>query len=146
MSDTGFVVLDIDGVLADARHRLHHLRGGRKNWGAFFAAAGDDPALDEGVRRAHDAARSHALVYLSGRPERLRGVTQGWLDGHGLPSGALLMRPDADHRPARVLKPQLLARVAAHGRIALVVDDDLEVCQALRALGYEVEHATWAAD
>lgn len=146
MSDPGIVVLDIDGVLADARHRLHHLRGRRKNWAAFFAAAGDDPPLDEGVRRAQDAARSHALVYLSGRPERLRQVTQGWLDRHGLPGGALVMRPDADHRPARVLKPQLLARVADRGRIVVVVDDDIEVCEALRVLGYEVEHATWAAD
>ena len=39
----GLAVLDIDGTLSDTRHRLHHLRGRRRDWGAFFAAAGQDP-------------------------------------------------------------------------------------------------------
>ena len=36
-------VIDIDGVLADVGHRLHHIQGRPKDWAAFFAAAGDDP-------------------------------------------------------------------------------------------------------
>jgi phosphoglycolate phosphatase-like HAD superfamily hydrolase len=139
-----FAVFDIDGVLADVEHRLHHLRPPHRRWRAFFAEAADDPPLDEGVRRAHEAARTHALVYVSGRPERLRRVTQTWLDQHGLPAGALLLRPNHDRRPARVLKPEVVARISRQGLVALVVDDDLEVCEALRALGYSVVHATWS--
>jgi phosphoglycolate phosphatase-like HAD superfamily hydrolase len=136
-------VFDIDGVLADVSHRLHHLQHRRKRWDAFFAAAADDPVLETGRLRALDAARHHALVYVSGRPERLRTVTQRWLDDHGLPAGALVLRRDRDHRPARVLKPELVAAVSRAGSVALVVDDDPQVCQALRESGYPVEQATW---
>lgn len=142
----GFAVFDIDGVLADVTHRLHHLRSRPKNWAAFFAAAGDDPLLTTGRQQLLEAARQHPVVYLSGRPERLRRLTQTWLDAHDLPAGALVLRPNGDRRPARLLKAQLVRRIAQGGDIALVVDDDPEVCDALRAAGFPVLHATWAQD
>lgn len=144
MTTDSFAVFDIDGVLADVSHRLHHLRGRRKSWGRFFAAAERDPLLDEGFRRASAAALEHALVYLSGRPERLRPVTQRWLDDHGLPTGGLVLRPNRDHRPARLLKVDLLEQLSRHGDIAFVVDDDPQVCEALRATGCVVHLADWA--
>jgi phosphoglycolate phosphatase-like HAD superfamily hydrolase len=137
------VVVDIDGVLADVSHRLHHVRQRPKDWDAFFAAAADDPVLEPGRARVRDAAQHHALVYLSGRPERLREVSEQWLARHGFPPGLLLLRPDRDRRPARVLKPQLVRRLARGADIVLVVDDDPEVCAALRASGYPVEQADW---
>jgi phosphoglycolate phosphatase-like HAD superfamily hydrolase len=141
-----FAVFDIDGVLADVRHRLHHLRARPKNWHGFFSDAANDTLLDEGARRAHEAAATHAIVYLSGRPEGMRRLTQAWLDRYGLPVGGLVLRPNRDRRPARVLKPELLARVGRQGSIAQVVDDDSEVVAALRDLGYPVVHATWAGE
>ncbi len=30
------VIFDIDGTLSDPTHRLHHVKGGAKNWPAFF--------------------------------------------------------------------------------------------------------------
>lgn len=144
MPDPTFAVFDIDGVLADVTHRLHHLCRPRKDWSAFFAAAPDDPLLAEGRRRVHQAAHEHAIVYVTGRPAHLRPTTQDWLDRHALPSGALLMRPSTDRRPAPRVKVELLAQVAKAGRIALVVDDDEQVCDTLRACGYPVELAAWA--
>ena len=44
-------VFDIDGVLADARHREHHVSGRPKDWDAFFAAVGDDPVVEAGRQR-----------------------------------------------------------------------------------------------
>src|SRR5438046_4436126 len=78
-------VFDVDGVVADVRHRLHHLSRRPKNWGAFFAAAGRDPVLDAGVQLAREYATGHRLVWLTGRPEHLRPVTEHWLTRHGLP-------------------------------------------------------------
>lgn len=144
MNEHAFAVFDIDGVLADVGHRLHHLTGRRKHWGRFFAAADADPILEQGRARLLDAAENHPIVYVSGRPERLRRVTQHWLDRHDLPAGALLLRPNGDHRPARLLKVELLGSVAAHGSVAFVVDDDVEVCRSLRSAGYTVHQATWA--
>lgn len=141
-----FAVFDIDGVLADVRHRLHHLRRRPKNWHGFFSSADADTLLVEGARRAHEAAAEHAIVYLSGRPEGMRRLTQAWLVQHGLPAGGLVLRPHRDHRPARILKPELLAAVAQHGSVELVVDDDADVVAALLDLGYPVVHATWAGE
>ncbi len=44
-------VVDIDGVLADATHRQHHLEGRPKDWDAFFAAVGEDPPIPRGIAR-----------------------------------------------------------------------------------------------
>ena len=66
-------VVDIDGVLADVRHRLHHLDG-RKDWGAFFRDAPKDPLLDLGYDTVKQLAAVFEVVYLSGRPE-IAGVT-----------------------------------------------------------------------
>ncbi len=73
-------VIDIDGVVADVAHRLHHLRrtdAGR--WGAFFRAAASDPLLAEGAALVAELATSRDIVWLTGRPEHLRPVTQAWL-------------------------------------------------------------------
>jgi hypothetical protein len=144
-------VIDIDGVVADVRHRLHHLgrldgRGsGRKNWPAFFAGAADDSLLEDGARVARELANSHDIVWLTGRPEELRDVTEQWLARHELPTGALVMRPAGDRRPARVFKLGALRRLASNprGDIAVVIDDDPEVLEAARAAGYVTFLADW---
>jgi hypothetical protein len=136
-------VFDVDGVLADVSHRLHHLDRRPKDWDGFFAAAHRDPVLEPGRARVRAAAEQHAVLYLSGRPERLRGVTETWLRTHDFPAGAVLLRGNRDRRPARVLKPQLLRQVSRAAEVVLVVDDDPEVCQALRTSGFTVEVADW---
>ena len=63
-------VFDIDGVLADVRHRLHHLQVRPQRWEAFFSAADRDPLLPDGAARLRAAQVEHDVVYLTGRPER----------------------------------------------------------------------------
>jgi hypothetical protein len=102
----------------------------------------------------HAVAPTHDVVWLTGRPEWLRNVTERWLAAHGLPVGVLLMRGNADRRPARVLKASVLraisggrpvggADLGGPRRIALVIDDDAAVVQRLRAEGWNVEQADW---
>ncbi len=127
-------VFDVDGVLADVTHRRHHVLGPRPSWDAFFAAAGDDPPLGTGVALALRAyAAGHEVVYLSGRPERLRRDTERWLVRHGLPHGEVLLRPDADRSPAARLKLAGLRRLSRRDDIALYVDDDAWVVEAVGA-------------
>jgi phosphoglycolate phosphatase-like HAD superfamily hydrolase len=141
-------VFDVDGVVADVRHRLHHIarrRGDRrpKDWRRFFAAAGGDPALAAGVSLAREYARDHRLVWLTGRPEYLRPVTERWLARHDLPAAELLMRPAEDWRPAREYKASQLVRLAETGEVAVVVDDDPAVVSALTSAGWPVRLADW---
>ena len=137
-------VFDIDGVLADVRHRLHHVTERPKNWEAFFGAAPADAALSEGVAAvAAAAAAGHMVIYLTGRPERCRTATVDWLADGGLPAGELFMRADTDRRPARITKVATLRRLARRYRVAAFVDDDAAVVEAVRAAGFPVLHAQW---
>ena len=137
-------VFDIDGVLADVRHRLHHVTARPKDWDAFFGAAPDDPPLREGLDAAATAARAGlVIVYLTGRPERCRRATRTWLADQGLPDGELFMRDDADRRPARMMKVATLRRLSRRLRIEAFVDDDAAVVAAVRSAGFPVLHALW---
>lgn len=136
-------VVDIDGVVADVRHRLHHLDSRPKNWDAFFAAAPGDPLLDEGAAVVAELVAGHELVWLTGRPERCRADTVRWLRQHGLPESRLIMRRTGDHRPARQVKVDALRRLAAERPVSVLVDDDERVVASARAAGFLVLHADW---
>ncbi len=137
------VVLDIDGVLADVRHRLHYLTRRPKDWDGFFAAAKDDQILEIGAEFAKRAATSHEIVYLTGRPERLRAATQAWLDRQLLPSGRLVMRSNGDRRPSAVVKLHELRALRRESAVELLLDDDHSVVEAARAAGFTVQLADW---
>jgi hypothetical protein len=134
-------VFDIDGVVADVRHRLHHLTP-PKSWTSFFDEADADGLLAEGSRLVHDLAGRHDIVWLTGRPEWLRDITDSWLRRHGLPGSELHMRPNNDHRPARRFKLDVLSRLAPRG-VAAFIDDDNEVIEAAVAAGYPAVLAEW---
>jgi len=136
-------VIDIDGVVADVRHRLHLIQDRPKRWDAFFAAAAEDPPLPAGVDLVRELAADHDVVWLTGRPERTRAVTAAWLADHGLPAEPLLMRKDRDFRPARLAKREELHRLRRRGEIAVVVDDDPAVVDLLAAEGFPVRLADW---
>nr|WP_222131715.1 hypothetical protein [Pseudonocardia sp. C8] len=127
--------------MADVSHRLHHLD--RYRWDMFFAAAEADPLLDEGAERLRAAQEDHDVVYLTGRPERNRRLTQTWLARFGLPTGPLFMRSDDDRRPARYVKREVLRLLARERKVAMIIDDDPAVVRVLEADGWPVELATW---
>lgn len=146
MAEPPYAVLDIDATLSDVRHRLHYLRRRPKRWEAFFAGAGADQPLPEGLGVAETLAEDHEIVYLTGRPERIRRVTERWLDWYGLPPGRLLMRRDDDRSPSAVMKLRRLRRLAAERTVAVLVDDDIAVCTAAEQAGFTVLRADWALD
>jgi phosphoglycolate phosphatase-like HAD superfamily hydrolase len=138
-------VFDIDGVVADVRHRLHLLERRPKDWPAFFAAAADDPGLDQGINRVLAAVATHELVWLTGRPNSLRAVTRRWLADHGLPVTELIMRSQRDFRPAPVLKLAELNKLRAR-QVELFVDDDSKVIAAAAQAGFPAVLADWMED
>ncbi len=136
-------IIDIDGVVADVRHRLHYLQSRPKNWDGFFAAAPSDSAHPEGLQLVTSLAPDHEIVFLTGRPERLRGQTAEWLEENGIGGHRLVMRPDGDHRPAAQVKRDLLLTVAGGRTVGVVVDDDEIVLAALADAGYRTLAARW---
>ncbi|MEW2300715.1 hypothetical protein AB0958_12180 [Streptomyces sp. NPDC006655] len=137
-------VFDIDNTLADTAHRQRFLERRPRDWDAFFAAAPHDPPLAEGIALAVASAAECEIVYLTGRPERCRRDTLDWLVAHGLPEGRVHMRRNADRRPARHTKLEILRRLAERREIRVLVDDDELVCDDAERAGFTVVRARWA--
>jgi hypothetical protein len=146
MTERPLLIVDIDGVIADVTHRQHHLAGPRRDWDAFFGAAGHDPVLEAGADAVRQAdADGNRIVYLTGRPERLRRVTESWLAQHELPVAldCLIMRPHRDWRPAPDFKLQVVLDLAQSHTVVNLWDDDAAVVDAVQAAGFPATVPEW---
>lgn len=134
---TRTVIFDIDGTLADATHRLHHIQNGNRNWDAFFAECVNDPLIEpiRDLAQVMDA-RGFRIVLVSGRSNVIRGETVDWLNAHSVPCHDLRMRKAGDYRKDDVVKSEILDALLAEGlEIAWVVDDRPSVVAMWRARG-----------
>jgi hypothetical protein len=121
------VVFDVDGVLANADHRQDVLFDGgrRKNWKAFFAAAGDDSLIEEVARLTHLLDPTLKVVLLTARPTSNRSITVTWLAQHDVKWDLLVMRPDGDFRSSPEAKRAAVLELRAQGfEPQLAFDDD----------------------
>lgn len=128
-------VVDIDGVIADATHREHHLHSRPPDWAAFFAAVDGDALLPEGLAVVQALSVENEIVLLTGRPEEIRVQTEVWLAAHGVPYSLLVMRSRDDRRPAPIFKREALARWAPTD-VRVVLDDDPRVVETLVEFGF----------
>lgn len=139
-----WAAFDIDGVLADNSHRLHHIAHRPKDWDAFFSRVSDDLLLSPGLDAVHQAvAMQWTPIYISGRPERCRHDTVEWLRFHGFPTGDVLLRSDDDRRPAALVKREYVRWLRTRGDVVLFVDDDEAVVRLLERDGVPTRLADW---
>jgi hypothetical protein len=98
------IILDIDGTLADATHRLHYIEHAElkdQDWKGFLKP--DEIAKDLPIPEAQRVVNElknldcgPEILFLTGRNESLREVTTNWLLSYfvdTLTSDRLLMRP-----------------------------------------------------
>ncbi len=134
------ILLDIDGVIADDRHRVHYALA--KEWYDYFARIEDDSVWPQGFELyAAGVAAGWEVGYLTGRREDLRDGTRRWLAEHGFDSDLkLYMRPVDDRRPLAELKAHFLQREVLLWEEVRLYDDDPEV---IRLAGEHGRHCTW---
>lgn len=141
------VVFDIDGTLADANHRIHHVKpepGQKKNWPAFFEAAKDDPPATHVVAVLQLYVKAGYLVMLcTGRPAKFRNDTLRWLAKQGIPELPLIMRLTNDNSKDFISKPIALKEYltsigSSFEEIEAIYEDKLTVSKAWVELGIPV--------
>jgi phosphoglycolate phosphatase-like HAD superfamily hydrolase len=133
------VVFDIDGTLADCRHRLHYVRTRPKNWAAFDAGIPHDILIPSTAAVFHQMVDAgHAVILATGRNEATRLSTENWLANNRLRGyQKIYMRVDGDYRPDDVVKGEMLTQIIAdYGqRPDMVFDDRPRVVAMWRAAG-----------
>ena len=133
------VILDLDGTLADGRHRLHLLPKKDYNltesWTEFNLAAIDDTPFTDNItlgNTLYDAG--YIVIVLTGRSDIAREITEDWLEKHGVKYHSLIMRSQSDNRKDTQIKEEYLRKIGVE-RILCAFDDLPHVAYHFRAMG-----------
>lgn len=97
------VLLDLDGVVADAAHRQTFLHREQPDWAGFYAGVAADGVIAAGRALAASVSAKLPVLILTGRIDEVADATQEWLDGNGIRWDMLICRPaheDDDSRHA----------------------------------------------
>lgn len=156
-----FYVFDLDGTLALNHHRNHFLRqekececvdggwpmpncdtcGGKgkvihKDWNAFNLASKDDAPHTPIIELATNLIfTDHRVEIWSGRDDMARGITEEWLEKHGIPREHLTrMREHGDYTEDSLLKLRWLQE-CGKDRPEIVFDDRNRVVTMWRENG-----------
>lgn len=130
------VVFDIDGTLADLKHRLPLL----PNYNAFFDEMHKDTCIEsvaELARIIYDTG-VYQVILSSGRPDSHREETLRWLADNAIPHHRLYMRKTGDYRPDHVIKNEVREKIQEDYHILLVIDDRPKVVEMWRSHGLKV--------
>ncbi len=133
------VILDLDGVISNATHRQHFLRGARKDWRGFFSSAGQDPPYETGVALAASIDDGHTVAILTARPNYVVDMTRAWLAANDVRHDLLILRPRhgrGSGGPSADFKRHELSRLRAAGyEVAMAIDDDERIIEMFRSEG-----------
>lgn len=132
------IVFDIDGTLADATHRLHHIQKEPKDWETFYSLAPQDRPIWPVIDTMIALTDRHYIELWTGRRESLRAETERWLRSHigeHYRTYPLRMRTEGDRREDYDVKREFIEK---YGRPVLVFEDRTQVVQMYRSLGIRV--------
>lgn len=130
------IIVDIDGTLADATHRLHLLESTPKKWDEFHRSSEKDEinpwCLEIVERFSHD----HEIVLLTGRGNEYREVTRKWLKEKNVSFDQLFMRELGDRRSDFEIKKEIfLEKISLDHKVLFVIEDRMSVVAMWRELG-----------
>lgn len=120
-------VFDIDGVLADNRHRFHFIEQAPKNWDAYYDGIHLDKLIEPVAILIETMSLDSDIYLCTGRPTRFNDRTIKWLDEAGIWKHITDMfnRDDDDYRPNQLVKEDMALEITKYyGPIDLVFEDD----------------------
>lgn len=134
------IVVDLDGTLCNSAHRDHLAQAGQ--WDEFHSRLTDDKLYEDVAELIRVMSEEgYHIIGLTGRNEKFRYKTMGWLTLHKVSLDALLMRPDDNFLPDHELKPMKLAQYygsqeEALDAVLMILEDRDKVVEAWRNIGY----------
>ena len=135
------VVCDIDGTIADIKHRLHYVKGEKKDWMGFFSEMDKDTVREEVYGHLQELeAQGKKIIFVTARPDDYKQVTEAWLrENVPLKSPFMMfMRRKGDTRDDTIVKEQIYNTYLKDMNVTLVIDDRPKVIRMWEELGLEV--------
>jgi hypothetical protein len=132
------IVVDIDGVLADASGRQHFLNNVESNrdWRGFFGAVGSDSLLPDTQALLRLLPDDVTIVLLSARPAWVFDITLTWLQDHEVPWHLLVLRADQSVAGAAGFKRSVVHGLIDQGfSIEFAFDDDERIIDMYHSEG-----------
>lgn len=140
--DKPVVICDIDGTIADIKHRLHHLKGKVKDWKGFFNDMDKDTLRNDVHQILLDyEMKGCQVIFVSARPEDYRSVTERWLERFlsDLDSPRMvLMRRAGDSRDDAIVKKEIYEKYLSNLNITTAIDDRPKIVRLWEELGVPV--------
>lgn len=133
---TQILIFDIDGCLADDRHRRHHVIGKQRNYDAYHSMCRYDVPTKHIVEFKSLIEKSQYVI-MTGRPAEHYNTTWLWFKfwASYMPEN-IFMRPTGDKTPAAELKRQWVREMVANGiKIDAAYDDDKRNLEMYRQEG-----------
>lgn len=137
-----YVVIDLDGTLCDHTHRKHLALTAQ--WSEYHGRCIYDPPNKDVLQYVMMlAAADSKVMFLTGRPNSFRGITDLWLAKHlgDQYEYSLMMRPIGDTHSDYILKLSLLEcyfgdeRGDVVNNVLHAIDDRPTVVNAFREYG-----------
>lgn len=137
------IIFDIDGTIADCRHRLKYL----PNYGRFFDAMKDDTVIEPVANLFRILNESEVkLLAVTGRPDSHVGDTLEWLAYNDLVPWKIYMRQEGDYRADDIIKDEIRQAIEQEYEIQLIIDDRPRVVNMWRRAGYTCLQNEWHGD
>lgn len=132
------IVFDLDGTLSDDSHRQHYVAKPNRDFKSYYAGMSEDKPIKPVAEIMWAFMKPypvHDIEIWTGRPEKYRSATVGWLRAHALcrivDLGAIRMRADGDNRSVIEVKREWIEE----SRPDLMFDDRTSSVQAWREMG-----------
>ena len=141
LKDKNIIVCDIDGTIADCKHRQHFVTGEKKDWKSFFEAMHKDAPRDNIIDDVYTEAvtSKSKIVFVSARPENYRNETLRWMYTNvPVSNPTLIMREGNDTRPDTPVKNDIYEKYLKKANIVKVFDDRPSVIRMWREKGLDV--------
>lgn len=145
MKDKFYIIVDIDGTIADNTDRLHLIKENNPpKWDEFFKACGSDKPIQNVIDIINTLDEYYEIIYCTGRSEICRNETEEWLlDKTPYCHDVLLMRKQGDYRGDHIVKPELLNEYLIENnidksKVTMIFEDRDIMVDTWRKLGYTV--------
>ncbi len=143
------VIFDVDGTLADNRHRQHYLDKRVKDWDGFFSQMHLDGVFSYVLEMYHALYSRYRIVICTGRPATYADATYKWFsDVAKLPGfHSVYFRKAGDLRPDHIVKLEMLNKIREDGHdVVFAIDDRPEVVTMWRENSvpcFQVDDSMW---